>query len=152
MILPMPDAEEPEEQCSSVMDGRAMKISVNTIIRDAKGRYLLQMRDGNPGICHPLMWNFFGGRLEADESPIEGAIREMLEEIGHKSERTALEEIGVQEDGVQRVYVVRMITTIEQRQIVLGEGAGFGYFSIDDMQRIDITPMTRAIIQRHDWF
>ena len=59
-----------------------MKKSVNILLRNKKGKYVLQLRDGKKGICHPLMWNFFGGKINDDESPVEAAKREIFEEIG----------------------------------------------------------------------
>jgi ADP-ribose pyrophosphatase YjhB (NUDIX family) len=125
-----------------------MKLSVNTVVRDAQGRHLLQMRDANPGICHPLQWNFFGGGLREGEAPLDGARRELREEIGvdlHAGEITLL---GHLEDAQQRVHLALCHRTIERREVVLGEGAGFGYFALADIARIDATEMTRSLVAR----
>jgi len=46
---------------------------------------LMQLRDNKPGIDAPGVWGFFGGLINSNETPIEGAIRELEEEIGYKS-------------------------------------------------------------------
>lgn len=46
------------------------------------GRYLLQQRDNKPGIFFPAQWCCFGGALEENETPEQGLIREVREEIG----------------------------------------------------------------------
>ena len=45
------------------------------------GRVLLQQRDDNPEIPYPGYWTFFGGALEAGETPDEAMRRELLEEL-----------------------------------------------------------------------
>ena len=50
-------------------------------IEDAEGRLVLQLRDDKPDIPHPGHWGLWGGRVEAGESPLEGAAREICEEL-----------------------------------------------------------------------
>jgi 8-oxo-dGTP diphosphatase len=50
-------------------------------IEDAAGRLVLQLRDDKPDIPHPCHWGPWGGRVEAGESPLEGAAREVREEL-----------------------------------------------------------------------
>ncbi|MEO0532934.1 MAG: NUDIX hydrolase [Cyanobacteria bacterium P01_A01_bin.123] len=46
---------------------------------------LMQLRDDIPTIIYPGHWAFFGGHLEAGESPDEGVRRELMEEIGYEA-------------------------------------------------------------------
>ena len=71
-----------------------MKKSVNTIIQNSEGKYLLQMRDGTEGLCNPLKWNFFGGGLNENEDTITGAARETEEELGIKVKEVDFELLG----------------------------------------------------------
>jgi len=47
---------------------------------DGKDRYLMVKR--GPAISDPGMWQFPGGAIDSNESPFEGATREVLEELG----------------------------------------------------------------------
>lgn len=59
-----------------------MKTSVWAIIRDPRGQYLLLKRDKR--INNGGQWNFPGGSVERDESPLDAVTRECKEEIGLK--------------------------------------------------------------------
>src|SRR5690242_17461842 len=107
------------------------------------------MRDGKPGICHPLKWNFFGGALIADENPVHGAVREIQEEIGLISKPDDYQTLGTLQDEVQLVHVVRLLHPVEMQSIKLNEGAGFGYFTVSDIFKIDITDMTRSLVSKY---
>ncbi|WP_262364217.1 NUDIX hydrolase [Arthrobacter echini] len=50
-----------------------------TVVRDADGRFLLVLRANAPSAGR---WSFPGGRVEADESLEDAAVRETLEETG----------------------------------------------------------------------
>lgn len=43
---------------------------------------LMLQRGGRPGDFHAEKWNGLGGKLDADESPLEAAVRETREESG----------------------------------------------------------------------
>jgi 8-oxo-dGTP pyrophosphatase MutT (NUDIX family) len=44
-------------------------------------RILMQLRDQKESIVFPGQWGFFGGSIDADESPLVAAKRELLEEL-----------------------------------------------------------------------
>ena len=50
-------------------------------VEDDDSRLVLQLRDDKPDIPYPGYWGPWGGRVEDGESPIEGAAREVLEEL-----------------------------------------------------------------------
>lgn len=127
-----------------------MKQSVGSIITNSQGKYLLQMRDGAEGICNPLKWNFFGGGLEDGEDPVAGAVRENGEEIGLAADAADFEFLGEfspKENSV--VYVVRYMKPVEWENVRLGEGAGAGYFTKEEMEKIDITEATKQLIDKY---
>lgn len=127
-----------------------MKSSVNSIFTNSQGKYLLQMRDGAEGICNPLKWNFFGGGLKEGEDPVAGAVRENGEEIGLAADAADFEFLGEFSPKEDRlVYVVRCKKTVEWDDVKLGEGAGAGYFTKEEMERINITDATRKLVERY---
>jgi 8-oxo-dGTP diphosphatase len=52
------------------------------LLFDHHGRLLIYRRDNKPGIPFPDHWDFFGGHLEAGETPEQALVREVKEEIG----------------------------------------------------------------------
>lgn len=47
-----------------------------------QGEVLLQQRDDRPDLRYPGCWTFFGGAVEAGETPAEAIHRELVEELG----------------------------------------------------------------------
>ena len=60
------------------------EVAVILPIRDNK--ILLQLRDDKKGIDYPGLWGFFGGSIESGETPLQGAKRELLEEISYSAD------------------------------------------------------------------
>lgn len=54
-------------------------IVVNAWIRNSEGKYLISQRTANKS--HPLMWETTGGSIIQGEDSIQGAIREVKEEL-----------------------------------------------------------------------
>ncbi|MFW6231154.1 MAG: NUDIX domain-containing protein [Nanoarchaeota archaeon] len=55
-----------------------MKI-VQKVVLEQDGKYLILLRPADKK-SHPSHWDFPGGKLEKDEDPIDGVIREVKEE------------------------------------------------------------------------
>ncbi len=62
-----------------------MKSFARVVIRDAQGRFLVLRESGRP------YWNFPGGKVEPDESPLQAACRELLEEVEWSVSPTSLQ-------------------------------------------------------------
>lgn len=58
-----------------------MKIIAAIIFENEKGEILLYLRDNKPGIPFPDHWDLIGGHVEEGETPEEGLIREVKEEL-----------------------------------------------------------------------
>ncbi|MCX4960324.1 NUDIX hydrolase [Streptomyces virginiae] len=52
------------------------------LLVDARGRYLLHLRDANKRICDPGTWSIPGGGREGEETAAQAVQRELLEETG----------------------------------------------------------------------
>lgn len=59
-----------------------MKTIAQILLFDGDGRLLIYLRDHKPTIPFPGHWDFFGGHVEAGESPEEALVREVREELG----------------------------------------------------------------------
>jgi 8-oxo-dGTP diphosphatase len=59
----------------------AMKQVAHALLFDRDGRLLIYLRDNKPGIPFPNHWDFFGGHLEAGETPEDALVREVEEEL-----------------------------------------------------------------------
>ena len=59
-----------------------MKQIAMVLLFDRLNRLLIYLRDDKPEIPFPNHWDFFGGHLEAGETPAEALVREVKEEIG----------------------------------------------------------------------
>ncbi len=84
----------------------------------------MQLRDNIPGIVYPGCWGFFGGHIEADETPEVAVRRELKEEIGYVAEK--LLPFGCYDDqGVVR-HVFHGPLLVGLPELVLQEGWDMG--------------------------
>ncbi len=71
---------------------RQLNIALCLIEQD--GKYLMQLRDGDPKIGGAGLIGCFGGKIEAGETPAQAALREMSEETNHKPQKQHLSYLG----------------------------------------------------------
>lgn len=104
----------------------------------------LHKRDGNTKF-NPNKWAFFGGlNEELDKSPLECFSRELKEEIGlqvgSKEIVELCEYMNVELDTYRVVFYVE--SDVSEKDLILGEGAGFGWIAINRMQEYELTDKT----------
>jgi hypothetical protein len=81
---------------------------------------------------------------------LTAAVREIQEELDIKTEIDQFISLGeLQPKENQTVHVVHYKQPTEWKDIVLQEGAGAGYFTKEELQKIDITDATRILINTY---
>jgi 8-oxo-dGTP pyrophosphatase MutT (NUDIX family) len=118
------------------------------IIQNSKGEYLLQMRDDTPGIKFPLHWDSFGGGVEEGEEVLVAAARELQEELGVDVTSEDFELLWSSAIGDVEEYFLRFKRSLEWNEFTVHEGAGAGYFTVDELLKINLTPATREFFER----
>ena len=87
-------------------------------------RLLVTLRDDDPDILCPNMWDLVGGGADGDETPWQVLKREVMEEVGLDMDRAEVvwqrSYPGVHTEGWVVFYVARMPAEAE-RDIVLGD-------------------------------
>ena len=124
-----------------------MKQCVCLLLRNADGKFLLQMRDNNPGIYSPLMWDFFGGGVEEGEDVVLAAKRELLEELGIDANPEDFIQIGHLEHREVDEYLVSFTPTVNWGQFKVYEGAGAAFFPREDFAKIPVTSVVKVLTE-----
>ncbi|MFF4741145.1 NUDIX domain-containing protein [Streptomyces sp. NPDC001262] len=124
------------------------------MIVNARGEYLLHLRDNIEGICDPGMWSFLGGSRDTDEERAEEAIARELKE-----------EAGLVVPGLERYDVVTLIgpdgkrgqATVflghwdgEPHLLPLTEGVMLHWFPAATTSRLVMAPWARDLIEQHE--
>ncbi|WP_112322337.1 NUDIX hydrolase [Oceanibium sediminis] len=107
------------------------------LLSDTNGRFLMQLRDDRPGVIHPGLWSLFGGGVEPGETLSGALVRELHEELGLSvPTREPRPFAWFQSDSAQRtrLYVFTLSLAITPADLRLGEGAGFGFFTRDQLR------------------
>ena len=116
-------------------------------IIEKQGRYLLQHRDDIPTIRYPGMWSLFGGRVETGESPSDGVIRELFEELAWRpssvTEFRSYDDRDV-DSRVRHIFVAKLDVEIEQ--LTLLEGQGMALWSPKEWDGLALVPRHRQIL------
>jgi 8-oxo-dGTP pyrophosphatase MutT (NUDIX family) len=128
-------------------------ISTTGLLVDAHGRFLLQLRDEKPDILHPGLWGSFGGRVEPYETPDDGFLRELWEELQWRPSRhdlymsAPLRTLSAEDTRSQLIYIYTAPVDAPLSAMTLGEGQAFDVFAPDALPSNTVPPL-RALIQR----
>lgn len=124
-------------------------LTATALLVDEAGRFLLQHRDDKPGIANPGKWGSFGGEIEPGETPDEGFLREMQEELGWTPSRYELyAALDFPARGSpQLIYIYTARVDVPFDQLTLGEGQGMAYFAPSELPP-NIVPELATLIER----
>lgn len=109
--------------------------AVAALLLHEDGRYIMQLRDGKPGIFYPGHWGCFGGAIEQDESPLDALRRELREEVelevagARQFTRFDFDFSPVGYAMVSRFYFEVLVPEAQFRRFILHEGADVQAFS-----------------------
>lgn len=135
-----------ESEAYARMQRRWRIVTTTGLIVDDAGRFLLQHRDDKPGIVNPGKWGSFGGVLEDYETPEEGFVRELEEELAWRPRRVDFVRAVHRDDHLVYVFAARL--DVPMTSLVLGEGEGFDAFPADALPGDTVPSLARLI----DWF
>lgn len=112
-------------------------------------KLLLILRDNNPNIPWPNVWNLPGGGVEDNENYDEALRRELLEEVGIAPQKYTI--LGKQtfEDGRVVIRYLVSLNKEEVEKLVLGEGQKMEFFSIDEITNLSFSPYLGNFIQKN---
>lgn len=106
------------------------------ILKRADQKVLLQYRDALAP-RYPLVWGFFGGKIEINETPLETAIREAKEELGitvYDAELMLHESYS--EDSKTYEKWLFCIPAENHPKLTLNEGQALGWFSKAEIEQL----------------
>lgn len=127
-----------------------MKQVAHLLLFDRDARLVIYLRDKKPGIPFPNHWDFFGGHLETGETPEEGLLREVEEELGlalseWKYFRTYVCTEGDAYANVKYIYWARIDRRAEE--LTLREGQRLAGIALGERRDIKFANILGAILE-----
>jgi 8-oxo-dGTP pyrophosphatase MutT (NUDIX family) len=118
------------------------------LLCDREGRFLLQHRTADAPVM-PGYWAFFGGQIDAGETPAAALRREALEELDYEPRRPALaaEVAFVEGDHVGTLFVFVEEFPGDKSRLELREGQGWGWFTVAETAGLKMVERDRRIVR-----
>jgi 8-oxo-dGTP diphosphatase len=115
------------------------------IYRDS--HYLLQHRDRDPGIFYPDYWGLFGGCIDPGETPEQGLLRELEEELVWCTNSGRYLHPWHPGDG-SIVHIFLIALDVPVSSLELREGIEMRLVSADDMRFLKLAPEVEENIDK----
>jgi mutator protein MutT len=125
---------------------RERKVSI-IVFYDEQKRILLQKRSPN---AHGVEWGFFGGGIDAGETPEQAVVRETKEELGHDLHdyrKTGTFRHQHNPDFLVELHVFVAPLCDYLDTFVLGEGEGMRLFSFEEAFKLKMYPKDDEILK-----
>ena len=140
-ILPRGDEVEKNPTWLPVVSAR--------LVRD-DGRWLMQRRP--PNKAHGGLWEFPGGKVEQDETPLAALLRELDEELGIGVAGADCRPLAfAQDEGANGgLPIVLFLYTVARwsRTPEAREGAVLGWFDHNEARALAMPPLDRDLLKR----
>ncbi len=117
------------------------------ILYTTTGQILLQHRT-HDAFSLPNHWAFFGGGIEAGETPAEALERESLEELSYHVQNPHFLMAQTVTDGADQNTKYVFVERYQDQPLHLGEGQAMGWFSPEDTHELQMIDHDRAIVER----
>jgi 8-oxo-dGTP diphosphatase len=129
-----------------------MKEIAAIILENDKGEFLLYLRENKPDIPFPDHWDLIGGHVEEGETPEEGLIREVKEELDiYLQDYTFYKKYecltGDAYENIKFIYYGKINLPIEE--ITLLEGVRSQYFSREEIPDIKFANILKSIVMNY---
>lgn len=125
------------ERSSGEPQNGEFKLSVHTWILNNKGELLIQKRNENLK-RNPGKWAFTGGAVDTDETSLEGAIREIKEELGIDINESEMEYLlsFKREKGFVDVWLLRKDIPLEKIILQDEEVSEIKWVSLNELSEL----------------
>ncbi|MFT4250437.1 MAG: NUDIX domain-containing protein [Candidatus Woesearchaeota archaeon] len=110
-----------------------------------KNKILLQLRDEHAP-TNPNVWAFFGGGMDAEETPREAIIREAQEELSYQLSKPVLFMKRQQAHPHFKTEYI-FYETYNNQPLTLHEGADMGWFSREELSDLAMNQQHRYILE-----
>jgi 8-oxo-dGTP diphosphatase len=97
---------------------------------------LLFLRDDNPAIPYPNMWDVPGGHVEDNETPNQCIVREMKEEMGMELDGFQVFSVEEFDDRIEHSFWKK--ENIDINKVVLTEGQYLKWFSEEEVKNTEL--------------